>query len=130
MSRTSQKIGYVFALLPATYIAVHDLLLEKSNSNGQNPIEMVLKKAEDTLGVKSRDIITLDAAVPLILMGGIALPKFTTLFGVTYIIGKTLYKTTNNDKEKEKVGKLVMQGSLIILAGSALVATMKFFIDK
>ena len=130
MSRTSQKIGYAFALLPATALAVQNLIMEQSESRDQDPLEMLVKKAETALGVKPKEIITLDAAIPLILMGGIALPKITTLFGVTYIAGKVIYKTKKSDKELKKVGKLVMQGSLAVLAGTALVATMKFFIDK
>jgi len=130
MTKTSQKIGYAITLIPASVLAIQTLFLERQNSRDQDAVEAMLRKAGDFMGTKSNEIITLDAAIPLILMGGIALPKMSSFFGVTYIVGRTIYKTTRNDKEMEKAGKYIMQGSLIVLAGTALLATLKYFIDK
>jgi hypothetical protein len=77
---------------------------------------------------RAGNITKLDAAVPWILLGGLAYPTFTTVFGCSYALGRSLY--TSELGGIDLIGGVMMWLSYWGLTIAAIITGIKLLFTK
>jgi len=132
---TSPKSEIALVLIPAAVVAYQSISIkedfkELQQQQKQDPIRNFIKETKNLVGLQESSITKLDAAVPLIIIGGLAFPKFTTFLGCSYAIGRQLYTSRSEDREVIKGGEGAMRLSLLALTITAAVSGVKFFLSQ